>query len=85
VLLDCRARPFRSGDLLFFGTGRKGISHVAISTGGRGFIHAYGYVREGNLERGRPGFLPGLVRLFRAAARPLEGGKKDVDKKRGFP
>jgi cell wall-associated NlpC family hydrolase len=78
-------RLFKPGDLIFFGSGRRAISHVAISTGGTGFVHAYGYVREGNLAIGHPDFLPDLTRLFRAAARPLEGGKKDVDKKTSFP
>ena len=75
-LLDRRAGGLKPGDLLFFGASCKEVSHVAISTGGRVFLHAYGYVREGNLEEGSTGFVPELARLFLAAARPLAGQKK---------
>jgi cell wall-associated NlpC family hydrolase len=63
--------------LLFFGAGREEVSHVAISLGGSRFIHAYGYVREGNLEEKSREFLPELAPLLLAAARPLPGQKKD--------
>ncbi len=76
VLLDNRSSRFRPGDLLFFGTSGKAISHVAISVGGSRFVHAYSYVREGNLKEGSSGFVPDLARIFRAAARPLQGQKK---------
>ena len=76
VVLDNRSSRFRPGDLLFFGTSGKAMSHVAISVGGSRFVHAYGYVREGNLKEGSPGFVPDLARILRAAARPLEGQKK---------
>jgi cell wall-associated NlpC family hydrolase len=76
ALLDGRGRRLRPGDLLFFGPSRRTISHVAISLGGLRFVHAYGYVREGNLKEGDPGFVADLTRLFRAAARPLQGQKK---------
>ncbi len=64
-------RSFRRGDLLFFGRGSRGVSHVAISTGGSSFIHAYGDVRIGDLRRGQSGYLPEVSTLFRVAARPL--------------
>ena len=76
ALLAKQAGSFRPGDLLFFGVDGRSISHVAISTGGLKLIHAYGYVREGNLEVGTRAFVPGLDRLFRAAARPLGRQKK---------
>jgi hypothetical protein len=72
------------GDLLFFGRGPRSVSHVAISIGGTAFIHAYGYVRRGDLRRGQPGYLPEISKLFRVAARPFGKGKKIVDKKSGL-
>jgi cell wall-associated NlpC family hydrolase len=75
-VLGRRTGGLRRGDLLFFGVSRKAVSHVAISTGGSGIIHAYGYVREGNLEEGSPEFVPELAQLFLAAARPPAGQKK---------
>jgi len=76
-LLDRRQDAFRPGDLLFFGTSLREVSHVAISTGGSRFIHAYGYVREGNLEESSLRFVPELKPLFLAATRPPLGQKKD--------
>jgi cell wall-associated NlpC family hydrolase len=43
----------RPADLLFFGEGET-IKHVAIFTGGRRFIHAYGSVRINSLDRTDP-------------------------------
>ncbi|MBN1505041.1 MAG: C40 family peptidase [Candidatus Eisenbacteria bacterium] len=76
-VLGSSTGPFRPADLLFFGTSRKGVSHVAISTGGLRLLHAYGYVREGNLEDGRPDSVADLAGLLRVAARPLGRRKKD--------
>jgi hypothetical protein len=39
-----------AGDLLFFGSGRANLTHVGISTGGPGFIHAGCPVEEASLD-----------------------------------
>jgi cell wall-associated NlpC family hydrolase len=57
-----RAR-IRPGDLWFFGPDRREVTHVAISTGGLGLIHAYGRVREGSLDPAAEGFEPELLQF----------------------
>ncbi|KPJ61354.1 MAG: hypothetical protein AMJ46_01200 [Latescibacteria bacterium DG_63] len=84
ALIDPRVRRYRRGDLLFFGRNLRGVSHVAVSTGGTSFIHAHGYVRRGDLRRGQSGYLPEVSRHFKVAARPLGKDKKIVDKKSGL-
>ncbi len=34
--------PYRPGDLLFFSSGRRGITHVGVSLGGWRMIHSSG-------------------------------------------
>ncbi|MFH0778339.1 MAG: NlpC/P60 family protein [Candidatus Eisenbacteria bacterium] len=83
---DCLVRggpqASRPGDLIFFGRSGRTVSHVAISTGWPGFLHAYGCVRTGSFARGKEGYLPELTRLARGVARLVPETKKDVDKNR---
>jgi len=52
----------RAGDLWFFGPKTGGITHVALSTGGLGLLHAYGQVTVGSLNPEHPAFEPELFR-----------------------
>ncbi len=54
------------GDLLFFAEKDK-INHVAISLGGREFIHAQGWVKEDSLNPERDNYHPRLDELFTSA------------------
>jgi cell wall-associated NlpC family hydrolase len=56
------ARP-RPGDLWFFGPNPGSVTHVALSTGGLGLIHAYGSVRPGSLDPLAAAFEPELFRF----------------------
>jgi cell wall-associated NlpC family hydrolase len=68
-----RARP-RAGDLLFFATGDRPVTHVALATGPDAFLHAYGQVEAGSLVPEAPDFVPELVRTCLGLARaPLAG------------
>ncbi len=64
----------KPGDLLFFGARAKGdhkerVTHVAISTGGKRFIHAAGQVRYNSLDPADPDFSEGRQRSFLGARR----------------
>jgi len=85
LLVQAEPGRYYPGDLLFFGQSPLSISHVAISTGGYSFIHCRGCVARGSLKKGEMGYTHGISRLLRAATRPLDGVKKDVDKKKGLP
>jgi hypothetical protein len=67
-----RVRPFpaspakgepRPGDLWFFGPAPGKVTHVALSTGRLGLIHAYGTVKWGSLDPLSPVFEPELFRF----------------------
>lgn len=51
------------GDLWFFGPTPRKVSHVALSTGGLGLLHAYGSVRTGSLDPRSRVFEPELFRF----------------------
>ncbi len=62
-----RLRPLEApgcqpGDLWFFGPTPRKVTHVALSTGGLGLLHAYGSVRAGSLDPLSPVFEPELFR-----------------------
>jgi hypothetical protein len=59
------------GDLLFFGASRTKLTHVAISTGGAGFIHAGCPVEEASLDPSAPNFQRRRSPQFRLARRIL--------------
>ena len=66
------------GDLLFFAPEGKGITHVAVSTGGTGIIHSStsrGVVAEDELSAGASSdeLQRLLLRSFVGTTRPLEG------------
>jgi hypothetical protein len=54
----------RPGDLWFFGPTRREVTHVAISTGGLGLVHAYGRVAVGSLDPPSAVFEPELFRFL---------------------
>jgi cell wall-associated NlpC family hydrolase len=65
-----RLRPFapgfpgpRAGDLWFFGPSAEKVTHVALSTGDLGLIHAYGSVQWGSLDPLSAVFEPELFRF----------------------
>lgn len=68
---EVSVRELRPADLLFFGNSATGrINHVAISTGGHGFVHCSGRVMNGSLDPASPDY----VRLdFVKAVRPEAG------------
>lgn len=62
------------GDLLFFGARAKGerkerVTHVAISTGGKRFIHSSGHVRYNSLDPGDADFSEHRAQSFLRARR----------------
>lgn len=61
----------RPGDLLFFGASREKLTHVGISTGGAGFIHAGCPVEEASLDPSAPNFQRRRSPQFRLARRIL--------------
>jgi hypothetical protein len=63
-----------AGDLLFFATGERPVTHVALSTGGLELIHAYGEVSTGSVDPGSADHVPELARTWLGFARaPLSG------------
>ncbi len=62
AMLPAGQGGIRPGDLWFFGPGPGAVTHVALSTGGLGLIHAYGRVAPGSLDPGAPAFEPELFR-----------------------
>ena len=59
----------RVGDLLFFGPARGRLSHVAVWTGGRRFIHAGCPVEEASLDPRDAEYRPKLKARYRFARR----------------
>ena len=57
----------KKGDLHFFGKNGK-ISHVAISSGGLGFIHSQGYVKKESLDEKHPDFNQSLLDIYHSTA-----------------
>ncbi len=55
-----RAAQPRVGDLLFFGPRVDSVTHVALSSGGLGLWHAYGWVRAASLDRTAAAYEPEL-------------------------
>ena len=51
----------QAGDLLFFGSDESRITHVALATGNGDFLHAYGQVCPGSLNRESQHIVPELV------------------------
>ena len=58
------------GDLVFFGTPRGRIAHVAIALGGGYFADCRGAVRIASLSAGNPLYDNGLARQYRGFRRP---------------
>jgi len=56
------------GDLLFFGEDEDHVTHVAISSGGGRFVHAYGEVRINSLDGADPLFEEKLAEKYLRAA-----------------
>jgi hypothetical protein len=50
----------RAGDLLFFGRTRNAVNHVALGAGGSDFLHAFGKVTLGSLDRASELYVPQL-------------------------
>jgi cell wall-associated NlpC family hydrolase len=53
----------RMGDLHFFGK-HNDVTHVAIVTGPKSFIHARGWVQEESLDENQPNFNPRLKSIY---------------------
>ncbi len=73
---------FSAGDLLFFGFAAKGekkerVTHVAISLGGRRYIHSSGDVHINSLDPSDQDFNSHRRQMFLRARRILGAGKAD--------
>ncbi len=63
-LLSSDYRTAQPADLLFFGTEPKNVTHVAISLGHEGFIHARGWVRLNSFNETDRDFSQDLLNTF---------------------
>jgi gamma-D-glutamyl-L-lysine dipeptidyl-peptidase len=60
----------RAGSLLFFAASSGGIGHVALSTGGLDFLHAYGHVGRGSLNQESQVYVIELFNTYMGAWKP---------------